>query len=398
MKKLLLLLLALPMFTTAQEKPVQVPTPCFAGDAFTIRIPVRFPDSMTVKYMWYRNDTAVTAEATLLPNEKTIAYTVPANEAYGNNVAFHFKYHLDDGYDEWTASRKYVITFVGCTPPVASAITGSATVCFGQIDKVYSVTNVAGTTYNWTVPEGWSIQSGQGTNSIVADAGNSASSGNISVTPFKDCAGAARTLAVAVVSSPQSSPMTGSTTVCASTSQTYSVDNVPGATYSWTVPFDWGISGGQNTNSITAWCDGNSGTVRVTLSNGGCSTSRSLAVTANPRPNQPSTITGDALVCANTVNAYSVTNVSGITYTWLLPSGWTGSSTTRSISVSAGTAEGTISVTPTITATGCAGTARTINVSSIVCGTPCSSLNTPGAVSITTPCVSSAGNISYSNN
>jgi hypothetical protein len=106
MKKLLLFLLALPMLTTAQEKPVRVPTPCLAGQPFTIKIPVKFPDSMAVQYAWYRNDTLVEDLHMLLLGEKTISYTVPDTAAYGENVVFHFIYRLDDDLHCWTASRK----------------------------------------------------------------------------------------------------------------------------------------------------------------------------------------------------------------------------------------------------------------------------------------------------
>ena len=111
MKKLLFLLLALPTLLTAQEKFVQVPTPCLAGQAFTIKIPVRFPDSLAVQYAWYRNDTLIEDTHKLLLGEKTIAYTVPADKAFGSAV-YYFKYLLHDEYAEWTASPKYMLTFL----------------------------------------------------------------------------------------------------------------------------------------------------------------------------------------------------------------------------------------------------------------------------------------------
>ena len=65
-------------------------------------------------------------------------------------------------------------------------------------------------------------------------------------------------------------------------------------------------------------------------------------------PDQPTTITGSATVCAATSQTYSVLPVSGATsYTWTLPSGFTGSSVTNSITVTTGTNSGSISVTAT---------------------------------------------------
>ena len=99
------------MLTVAANNVVRVPNPCFAGQPFTIKIPVRFPDSMTVQYAWYKNDTLIEDSHKLLLGEKAIFYTIPANLAYGDSAAFHFKYRLDDGFDEWTSSPKYILKF-----------------------------------------------------------------------------------------------------------------------------------------------------------------------------------------------------------------------------------------------------------------------------------------------
>jgi len=54
-------------------------------------------------------------------------------------------------------------------PAAPSAISGPGTVCPSTTGHVYSVTAVAGLTYNWTMPSGLTLVSGQGTNSIVVD-------------------------------------------------------------------------------------------------------------------------------------------------------------------------------------------------------------------------------------
>lgn len=62
-------------------------------------------------------------------------------------------------------------------------------------------------------------------------------------------------------------------------------------------------------------------------------------------PAQPFTISGSNLVCQNSTQTYSVTPVSGATnYIWNLPSGWSGNSTSNSITVTTGNSGGTISV------------------------------------------------------
>ncbi|MFZ2911958.1 MAG: C10 family peptidase [Candidatus Absconditicoccaceae bacterium] len=81
-------------------------------------------------------------------------------------------------------------------PAQPSTITGSSTPCQNST-QIYSVTNVSGVTYTWTVPTGSTISNGQGSNSITVTIG--ATSGNISVTPSNACGnGTSRTLAVTI--------------------------------------------------------------------------------------------------------------------------------------------------------------------------------------------------------
>jgi hypothetical protein len=89
----------------------------------------------------------------------------------------------------------------------------------------------------------------------------------------------------------------------------------------------------------------------ISFSNGSC----------GPVPAQPGTITGNTSVTAGSGQTYSIAAVSGATsYTWTLPSGWSGSSTSTSITATAGTAGGNISVTANNSCG--ASTARTLAV------------------------------------
>ena len=87
-----------------------------------------------------------------------------------------------------------------------------------------------------------------------------------------------------------------------------------------------------------------------------------LAVSECVRPAQPSAISGSSVVCPGSTQIYSVTNdPTADGYTWTLPSGWTGSSTTNSITVTVGTSSGTISVGAFNNSCGTS-TLRTLNV------------------------------------
>ena len=132
-KLCIMIALLLPTFLTAEEKPVQVP-PCIQGNAFTIRIPIKFPDSMTVQYAWYRNDTLIEDTHKLLLGEKAIAYTVPAEKAFGSAV-YHFTYRLDDKHYDWTNSPHYMVSFLSSCPPIP----GTVSVTVGCVNDVGTV-------------------------------------------------------------------------------------------------------------------------------------------------------------------------------------------------------------------------------------------------------------------
>jgi len=351
--KLALLLVAmLPTVATAQSAK----TPP-EGKAYTIRGTTASSSGGTPTYQWYRGDVPIT-------NATDVSYTVPANEAYGTNVVFKRRAECGGADEMW--SNPVLVSFV---PDLSSKITGSTSVCLnsGVTYLTYSIINVAGTTYNWTVPQGWTITAGQGTNVITVTA--AAISGEVSVTPTSIATGhvgTTRTLAVTTAAALTSSSITGSASVCPSQAGiTYSVNNIAGATYNWSVPQNWTITAGQATNSITVTAGSVGGTISVTLTSACGSATQTLAVSMGSAPSQPSIITGSTYACPSQAGiTYSVTNVAGVTYNWSVPGGWTitAGQNTSSITATAGSSGGNISVTPT-SACGGSGAARTLAVS-----------------------------------
>jgi hypothetical protein len=74
--------------------------------------------------------------------------------------------------------------------------------------------------------------------------------------------------------------------------------------------------------------------------------SNNAYLTVNTNPSQPSSISGSNNVCQNSSQTYSINSVPEATsYTWNLPSGWSGSSTSTSITTTTGNLGGTITVT-----------------------------------------------------
>jgi hypothetical protein len=105
---------------------------------------------------------------------------------------------------------------------------------------------------------------------------------------------------------------------------TYTVTNVSGITYNWTVPGTAGIANGQGTNSITVNypSTNTAGNVSVTAANA-CGTSAARSLSMKSVPATPASIAGSAVVCSgSTGNAYSIAPVAfTVNYTWTGPSG-----------------------------------------------------------------------------
>ena len=243
-----------------------------------------------------------------------------------------------------SSTNRTLFVTITALPATPGIISGNNSICSGTT-QTYTIAAVNGATgYLWTLPSGWSGSSTS--TSITTTVGNT--SGNVSVLSVNNCgtSSTTRTLSVNVNSAPaQPGAITGSTSVCQGTSHVYSITAVSGATsYTWTLPSGW--SGTSTTTSITAISGSSGGTISVVANNTcGTSAAQTLTVTANSIPQQPGTITGNTSVCKSSVQTYSINPVTGATsYTWTLPSGWTGTSTTTSITCTIGTVSGNITV------------------------------------------------------
>lgn len=144
---------------------------------------------------------------------------------------------------------------------------------------------------------------------------------------------------------PQPDSINGNNFVCENSSHTYSINTVPGATsYTWSLPSGW--TGSSATNTISVIVGSTGGSISVTANNNcGSSIARSITVGVTSVPQPPGPIIGNDVVCENSTITYSVNSVTGATnYSWILPPGWTGSSTSNIITTITGINSGLISV------------------------------------------------------
>ena len=256
------------------------------------------------------------------------------------------------------APTTYPVSVSSVPPFAAGLISGPTNACAGTIGLVYSVAAVTGATgYTWTVPTGTVITSGLNTNSITVTLGST--SGNFRVTPTNACGNGIISAMYPIIVNPYpgtAGTITGNTTVCGGSSQSYSIAAVTNALgYTWTLPSGSTINTGANTRSITAFMGTTSGNVTVTPTNGcGDGTSNTVVVAISVPAGAAGTISGPAEVCKGATGiVYSIPAVTPIPtgYTWSLPSGTTITAglNSNSITVTIGSNSGTITVTPTHT-------------------------------------------------
>ncbi len=171
----------------------------------------------------------------------------------------------------------------------------------------------------------------------------------------------------------QPTSITGLASICAGSSQTYSISPVTGATsYTWTVPSGTTIVTGQGTTTITITAGTTSGVISVYASNVcGNGPAQNLTVTINP---QPTANAGpDTTLC--TPNTVTLSASGGTFYSWSPATGL--SSTTIPNPV----ASPTSTITYTVTVTNAGGCSATDAITILVNATPpMAASSNPGTV------------------
>ncbi|MRR22434.1 hypothetical protein EG830_05575, partial [bacterium] len=207
---------------------------------------------------------------------------------------------------------------LNAAPDQPGSISGSAVQCSGAAGQSYSVGEVTGaTSYTWTLPAGWTITSGDGTNSIAVTVGTSG--GTVSVTASNaNGTSPASALSVTV----NQTPVIPDQNTSANSGEAFSFTpaGAPGGTtYTWPAPvMSAGVTGGvaqlTGVTSISGTLSIPSGsgtaTYTVTPANGTCIGS-TFTVTVNVSSScVPVDITVDPVntsMCAGGNGSFSVT-------------------------------------------------------------------------------------------
>ncbi|MES2566771.1 MAG: lectin-like protein [Bacteroidota bacterium] len=146
-----------------------------------------------------------------------------------------------------TQTRTVQVT-VGGTPPAIGTISGTTTICPNATGITYSVTNVASTSYTWSVPAGATITSGTNTNAITVNFGSSA--GTVSVFALGTCGSATAAITVSLNPSINLTVTPNNPTICSGGSVTLTAS---GATnYTWSPSATLSSSNGTNVTASPA--------------------------------------------------------------------------------------------------------------------------------------------------
>jgi putative Ig domain-containing protein len=275
---------------------------------------------------------------------------------------------------------------VNPTPATPTASNGGP-YCEGATIQL-STPLVAGATYSWTGPSGFASaqQNPTRANATTADAGTY----SVTVT-VNGCTSAAGTTNVVVNPTPATPTASNGGPYCEGSTIQLSTPFVSGATYSWTGPNGFTSSQQNPTRANATTAD--AGTYSVTITVNGCTSAAGTTnVVVNPTPATPTASNGGPY-CSGATISLSTPFVSGATYSWTGPNGFT-SSQQNPIRANATTADaGTYSVT--VTVNGCTSAAGTTNV--VVNPTPATPTASNGgpycegaAIQLSTPLVAGA--------
>ena len=155
------------------------------------------------------------------------------------------------------------------TPPIS----GNNSISCSSNSETYAVTNTPGSSYTWSVTAPATLVSGQGTATVVVNWNGEGGTLSVFETNAGGCQGNTQNFAVTISNPVNTSIIVGPVLVsCASSSETYSVTNNSGSSYTWTVPNGATIISGQGTHQIQVNFNGNFGEVSVLETNAqGCS-------------------------------------------------------------------------------------------------------------------------------
>ena len=146
--------------------------------------------------------------------------------------------------DNCTPGAHFAYAYVALRNTCAGLLISGDTIACTNNSLTYSVPSLGGATYSWTIPPGWTINSGNNSNIINVTAGNSG--GFITANEINSCANLKDTIAVSTTAPTIAGTVTSNNTVCSGTNSTLlNLNGQSGNILNWISSTD-----GTNWNSI----------------------------------------------------------------------------------------------------------------------------------------------------
>ena len=239
------------------------------------------------------------------------------------------------------------------TVPLAPTVSANGPLCSGSSINLIagSVTNAS---YSWSGPNGFtsSLQNPVINNATAVNAGS-----YIATVTVGQCTSASANTTIVINPIP-ATPVVSASPVCQGTNLNLTASLIPGASYSWTGPNNFS-STNQNPTIINAGSI-NAGTYSVTVTVNGCtSTPASVNAVVNLLPPAPIVSTNSPICTGSSVNLLAGT-ITGATYSWTGPNGFSSSLQNATITNAGISASGSYSVTATVN--GCTGAFGTASI------------------------------------
>jgi hypothetical protein len=368
------------LITCVPETPGTIdlsPTVVNLNGTFTASVPAATGPAAPTSYLWsYPGDLTVTGA----DNGRSITFTGSTFRTYAAGTI------TVQAVNACGTSNPQVsplaITIRDCTgAPATPALTVTATTINRTGTTTLSCTDVGNgaTTYEWTLPSGLTGSSSTRTITVTGTTTGTYQANTISVKATNDCGTASATgsggaITVRDCTDAPATPTLSITATAVNRTGTFTLscaDVGDGATtYEWTLPS--GLTGSSSTRSITVTgtttgtYQANTISVKATNACGTASaTGSGGAITVRDCTGAPASPT--LSITATSVEkgasfTLSCTSVSGATsYSWSLPSGLTGSSTTNTITVTGATVGTYAASTIKVIATNACGSSTTAN-------------------------------------
>ncbi len=249
------------------------------------------------------------------------------------------------------------VNVTGKDNPIKPTVSGAISICEGGNINLTATGNYPNAIYTWTGPNNFS--SNQQNPSINGAATNQAGTYSVYVSN-NGCISPSENVLVQVSSIPSTPAITNNGPLCVGQTLSLSTAAVAGAIYNWSGPNGFSSSVQNPTKTNVSATDGGLYSLYISINNCNSST-RTSTISINATAPVP-TLSSNTPVCNGKTLTLSASTITGATYSWSGPNGFSSTAQNPSIDTISKAAEGIYSVTATTTTCGVS-TPATINIS-----------------------------------